>query len=661
MFYQIEDDIVAIEIDPSGIDIQMSDSFKTNEEGLEKFLRIAYIGFPESKDEWIECNSPRIDKLDHRSKSKRGVLPIREEVKYLTKRVLSNEEASDITLRISCFVSLYFFELVSHLSKYGCLEIFVKLLQLETSLSQCLYLMILFGHFSEILSNHFINSYGEHIISITSQKLLDMNQLEIRHLSGELIETTFSAMQSLLHVMYGRTEKSGKMLETVWLQIAIIQVSCPFLNRRLGGLKLLIELLRRARLTVEFPNGIKRTELLISGPSNCKSPSNGSTTDNSISSHLSLPNVSYQVISVLYYLNSESISQEILRCKVISSFFEGEQAHASLIERSNEILKMLALENLLSIDLVDVIWRSAIVTKESASVKVLLDIISVANYELLIHLRDYFQSIDTSKVSIDAINILEALSIRSRTILFKDETSNGVNRNISLKVDLDSSILILFWKFFESNHLHKEIIQFVHHKLTPLISVAIPLNEVILKPFPWSLHWLRCVQLVDLAVTHLPDYNYTYLSLAVLSAYITSWPIASTSFCQLNSNIPIDNAIRSNVILFLESSLNLTSTILQTLKTIKSSYNTIVNEEAIDSKQVNFNNSPVSYQTTITKIIDFLGENYRASDSQQKISQEVIGLMWDTLVKQAVASFEVDVVLKFISKFTIPKFKGTSK
>ena len=113
-----------------------------------------------------------------------------------------------------------------------------------------------------------------------------------------------------------RTEVAGSWVEPLKLDTAIRHILSPFLNRRLGGLKILTELVRRANNAVEYPSGWRIS----------RSVNNGE--DNS----------SYSVVHILYSLTLPSITAKLSEKDVMATLFEGKLLRK---KNSNQNLKNL--------------------------------------------------------------------------------------------------------------------------------------------------------------------------------------------------------------------------------------------------------------------------------------------------------------------------------
>lgn len=100
-----------------------------------------------------------------------------------------------------------------------------------------------------------------------------------------------------------RTPSAGQLVEPVKLHTAIRHISSPFLNRRLGGLKILSDLVRRAVNATEFPTGWRITRTV---------ESNGDVS------------ASYSVVPILYAFTPSMIAAQLAELSVMATLFEGE-------------------------------------------------------------------------------------------------------------------------------------------------------------------------------------------------------------------------------------------------------------------------------------------------------------------------------------------------
>ena len=58
------------------------------------------------------------------------------------------------------------------------------------------------------------------------------------------------------HITPGR-RRAGLLVESLWVDVSLRYLSCPYLNRRLGGLKMLSDMLKRAQATIDHPTGLQ--------------------------------------------------------------------------------------------------------------------------------------------------------------------------------------------------------------------------------------------------------------------------------------------------------------------------------------------------------------------------------------------------------------------
>ena len=62
------------------------------------------------------------------------------------------------------------------------------------------------------------------------------------------------------HLISPGRRRAGVLVESLWVDVSLRYLSCPYLNRRLGGLKMLSDMLKRAQATIDYPTGLQVSE-----------------------------------------------------------------------------------------------------------------------------------------------------------------------------------------------------------------------------------------------------------------------------------------------------------------------------------------------------------------------------------------------------------------
>ena len=76
--------------------------------------------------------------------------------------------------------------------------------------------------------------------------------------SSSSSSSSLSGLPTDVHIDPGR-RRAGLLVESLWVDVSLRYLSCPYLNRRLGGLKMLSDMLKRAQATIDCPSGLQVT------------------------------------------------------------------------------------------------------------------------------------------------------------------------------------------------------------------------------------------------------------------------------------------------------------------------------------------------------------------------------------------------------------------
>lgn len=287
-----------------------------------KYLRVSFIGLAEKCDEWIALDSDRIQRLNTFSFGRRGDNPIREEVSFISS-FNRMKDAVPSTTSVALYSDRFFVEklYVKIVHAFGAnqgYQALYRILNFAASdttgqavggevvvpptlvpFESVLQLMIAAGNSSKVLSQDFLFFFSPPFLQCCSYILSRMTLAHIRETSVEVMESVFNAIEHLAIVAFGRSEDTGKLIEPLKLDMCLRLIACPYLNRRLGGLKILTELLKRANNAVDCPTGWRIHKSVT--PSGEHS-------------------ASYSALPILYYLRPALISEKLI--DIIPTLFE---------------------------------------------------------------------------------------------------------------------------------------------------------------------------------------------------------------------------------------------------------------------------------------------------------------------------------------------------
>jgi len=330
-------------------------------------IRIAFIGQSESFDEWIdvETQSHRIQRLNARSNGRKGSMNlVREEVLHLVKLVPSplGEIDKFALYREGCFMLPLFIQLVNAFGAAGGFDRLLSILQ-HTDVSSnsirsaslpgsvadellpyspsILHLIAAVGPMHRVLSKSFLASFGLSFLETSIALLMNLSMPCLRETPLEALETALVSLEQIAVSHFGRNAATGRMIEPTVLQISLQNLQSPYLNRRLGGLKLLTDLVKKAANAVEYPSGLKIV----------RSTTNG------------MEHVSYRVMPVLYHYTMASLVDKLLvyvNIEPLVQIFVGSNAHDSLMARIGPVLCAMVSQRKMDARLLRAMWEAGL-------------------------------------------------------------------------------------------------------------------------------------------------------------------------------------------------------------------------------------------------------------------------------------------------------------
>ena len=167
---------------PVDADSQPPMELETQEEYLTTLVteaRIAYLGWPEKYDEWVDVTSDRLAPLDTRSYGRRGEFSIRNEIKFLIPRPDTSADVHFATYSSPYFYSKYYVEVVQY---FGLLQgfdvVWKRILQGQTPLPVVTRLRLLeaLGLPHEVYSMAFLTRFIDSFKQITVTTLVSLPQ-----------------------------------------------------------------------------------------------------------------------------------------------------------------------------------------------------------------------------------------------------------------------------------------------------------------------------------------------------------------------------------------------------------------------------------------------------------------------------------------------------
>jgi hypothetical protein len=727
--------------------------------GASTDFRISYIGFPEKNDEWIGYYSGRVRALNSMSGGKRGELPIREEVLYVATNLYvqdnlnlksgdsgSSDDSAVAVNRAGPLFSPFYVEVVNgfglssgfqealqYLQGHNQQDIILtgtpESVQHQASYSQLstptnsqlstptnpsqsaglsgtrspfsltsivfsLDIAAALGKTKVVLSTAFMNGFAQSFVKTVATLLRNINAAEFRNITIEKIEGALLAVEGFSLFFYGRNANAAEF-EFLWLDIALFILDCPYLNKRLGGLKLVSDLIRRCVNALECPSGLRTTISTTNTEAN--SASNGSAAEVS---------VSYRVVPVVYSITLKQICERILETNVLMRFFRGEQAHYSLVARATDVFRTLAREHLFPLELITAAWEAGHILKMNQAFQLLADTFAVIDPKLLsAFVNSYITVVEPAQVSVEIVDIVSAIGLRCRSILMdSDEDGEYICAldpecrcqrfpHIHLALQLHASTTEILWNWAgDSSGLSNSVALSCLNRLENLVATGSPITTCVLKSnFPWKMQFERTQSVVKSAFNALAGGNSVSGAVTLIQACINSWPTKDDF--KLNPQVLVANEPQKRILTKSEYATyleNAFSVIQLMTNAVIANRMKLVNQMALivpgycvipldkakngfpasattictyddnrlfSSEQAKVNNAIIAssrcaYKEVLDCVLNFLHMFVRCSDALW-LPRSCVAEIWDQIVMNAITDQEINAVMNFISRVVI--------
>ena len=590
------------------------------------------------------------------------------------------------------------------------------------------------GSLHRMLSPQFLLYLESKQLLYTASYLLrNMDQRDLRETPVELIETALTAIEGISGSVSSAATKIKTESETnmsicpisvstfsiadVLYDITMRYLECPYLNRRLAGLKMLTDLFKRVQATAAHPSGLIVTKTTFGANDG----------------------VSYRVVPLLPHLSITALSASVAGSGVLFSVFRGERAHESLMLRSVEILRMLLHEGCLDDSVLTAIWEAGCQQRERAAMGVLTDIIALMSASNLSFLfNTALNLIAPAAATVEVADVLSAMAIRCRALVMSMSISmsaptpssscdkdylmsvptsrvgNGSDLGIPpvssndpeserAVLDLHKQVSLKLWCWAEDGSGATD--QVAVRCLSKLLE-AVDIGSSVTttseessssnssKDFPWGRQWQRTEALVLCALQSLAICRSIAPAVRLLEAFMCSWPLyAHSSDTQLQlaptaplSPFPFAAPTRAAVAEYLESEYRISTTMGICIGSLKSLFNDSVQsisspqhtgtgagsdsgrggEEGVAAAQSGMLSEEL--QAVLNEVmvggsrVGFKEELMRSLDFLHEFlrcseslmfSQGVIESIWRDVACQAVTAEEVNLVMKFLSRLIL--------
>eukprot|EP01041_Mallomonas_annulata_P001788 gene1788-3471_t len=698
-----------------------------NEEGKIKkeVARIAFVGCNDSHDEWVDLCGDRMAPINLKSGGYRGDGSNlqREDVMYIsapiTRTLLSTVYKTETWTVSSSFPVLlyspYLLATVEQFCRCGGIKFLLDHMNTSTNLSFSLHLMTILGNLHGVFSMSALERICEPFRIFYLRTITNLNQQDLRELPLPVLKNALLAIERFAESTWGRGSPAAGEVEHIYLNIANQCISCPYLNKRLGGLDILLDLIRRTQMAKLFPTGIRRERNVMSG---------------------SVENISYYIVPITRVLTSSDLAKIISKDFLVYRFFIGEEAHSSLMARAPDLIRLLASEGLLDHNIMSTIWTAAIDKREPMALEVMFKIVPVMPMDVMMNLLTTIRKFTAGNMILSGdiwnglVGIVSAMATRTRDLLiFSTSILEEESKPMSISVDgsqsqskiggveeektssSSSSQLKEQLSYKEYLQLHEQSCQqlwdwavdgsVVHDTIA--VKASAQLDSVIVSlgfdaartpksSDLWKRHWLRTNAILNTALVSLRASVSVQQAIGVIQSVMLSWPHSnsindkiSCQSCQdeiLEGNgmgrfsewneivLPFALPDRSHVVEYYESSCNVIDATTAAIVNLKECYLSLVQDivsttttatSELQSTLVKtvIGGSRMGYIDLLKRCLSFIHSFIRSSDALS-LSQGTVATIWTAVMQARVCSREeVDAVCFFISRL-VQRMTSTS-
>lgn len=531
------------------------------------------------------------------------------------------------------------------------------------------------------------------VISCSIKRMTGMSALEIRETSTDLLEKAILSLEDIIHVVFGRTEQGGKVFDYyLAVRMAKLYLVCPFLNRRLWGLKRLIDLIHRCLHRQRFPGGLRAISQFSSSPPADSSDKSAAIAATDPVELLKRESVSYRTVKIAYAITPQELCNLICDEGFVIPLFIGETAHASLMQRASEVLRFLAVNGKLSTDILMQVWEAGFVLREPAALQVLVDVIQDLVLPPLCLLVETISLVGGDAVTASLVEIIAAIAQRLHLTTSSGEKNAALDVLGSSGPDIQDKetdhlflrCLFLLWQWSSDGYRVDEVsaskaLLKIEHLIGTYMATVATLQSV--TSFDWNRHWERTSGVIQRAVEELCVNRSIVQAIKIIYAAIIAWPKMPTCSAvqglRVADRLPFAQPTRACVAEFLNENLNIlrvvTNTVVQSKLDLRLALNdinelsnsvpkgikaprdweyfdvsvelqSVINDALVGS-------SRYGYTCTLEKCFDFINFFSRCSMGNNiKVVYEMVENIWNHVLRSAVTSKERDAVVSFISR-----------
>lgn len=596
-------------------------------------VHVSFIGQLSGCDELIDLASHRLAKWNTVSLGRKGDLKVRDEIYTVSSIFREEEEPSGGKYAknyANAFVSKMYVLMVNHFGEHGgfalSLQILKRLAQQRPVdyLLKALPLVNIVGHVHRVVAKSQLVQLINDTLRLVNELLAAMGPVEIRQTAIEAIEVTLSHIEAFSFDTYGKKPSVADFIDGLRLRIGTMYLMSQFLNRRLGGLKLILDMLKRAENAAANPSGLSIKPSVVPGHD--------------------APSV--YVVPVNYSFTTKRICEELTKLGILDVLYNDSSIHESIVTRSAGILKAYAEEGILKDQDIQKLVQSSL-TRGSPVKKVLEEVaghFGVASMKIFLLA---IQQQEASTLSEGLISILASIGSSSRRKLMSSGVSSSESQDDGSEarsgfLEIHSLVADILWTTAsETSSACNDIKVLCMAKLENLVDLGVALNAALEDNcFPWAMQWYRVQDLIRKAVHSLVSQSSVIPGVKVLQAFLYSWPIKKPSVLgDVASAVPFQ-PMRFGVADFIISKYDAYSVATDCIVRLR--------EQAQLS-----NGSVLSYQMDYSHqlelLLDFVYNLFRSSEKTLLPINELFRL-WDLMVTNATNVDEFDSVVLLFGK-----------
>jgi hypothetical protein len=316
-------------------------------------VAVVFLGLPDSHDQILHVQSPRLAATNTKSKGLRGPAPLRSAVIQLL-RVLEAEDPADeaAVYRPLLATSSLLVDNINYFAAQGGFKGLMRILEQQGGLLkppipsvsgeaakalklpsgaqhplEALGLICrCVGKVARVLTRNFALQMLPGICKFIEYSVANLDTPHIRELSKDRVESFVAGVRQMAERGPNSTDGRGHhaRAELLLLELSRTCASSPFLNRRIDGLKMIVDIVRA------LPVAESGSTVSIVAPE-----------------------------SSICWVTAAHMTRWINEHKIVENIFVGNLSHEQLMTRSGDIVGFLARHDALSTSQVTIIWDAA--------------------------------------------------------------------------------------------------------------------------------------------------------------------------------------------------------------------------------------------------------------------------------------------------------------